>query len=125
MGDSIKELTEKVTAFRDVRDWRQFHNPKDMAISISLEAAELLEIFQWSGSDTEADTEEKRAKIKEELADVMIYCFLLAEEQGFNVSEIIEDKLAQNNRKYPVQQAYGKADKYTAYWNCKNGGTGE
>ena len=71
MGDSIKELTGKIVEFRDARNWRQFHNPKDMAISISLEAAELLEVFQWSGADTDADTDKKREKIKEELADVL------------------------------------------------------
>ncbi len=115
MSDSIKELTEKIVAFRDARDWKQFHNPKDMAISISLEAAELLEVFQWSGTDTEADTDKKLAKIKEELADVLIYALLMGNDLGLDISEIVSSKIDENNRKYPAEKAYGKADKYTAY----------
>lgn len=115
MNDSIKELTEKIVAFRDARDWKQFHNPKDMAIAISLEAAELLEVFQWSGADTGADTDKKRAKIKEELADVLIYALLMGNDLGLDISEIVSSKIAENNRKYPAEKAYGKADKYTAY----------
>ena len=115
MSDSIKELTEKIVAFRDARDWRQFHNPKDMAISISLEAAELLEVFQWSGADTLIDTDKKMAKVKEELADILIYALLMGNDLGLDISEIISDKLDENNRKYPAEKAFGKADKYTAY----------
>lgn len=111
MSDSIKELQSKVTKFRDDRDWKQFHNPKDLAISISLEAAELLEIFQWSGSDTSAGG--KKEKVEEELADVMMYCFLMADRMGLDVKEIINKKIETNNKKYPVEKAYGKADKYT------------
>ncbi|MBQ9156299.1 MAG: nucleotide pyrophosphohydrolase [Eubacterium sp.] len=115
MGDSIKELIEKIVAFRDARDWKQFHNPKDMAISISLEAAELLEVFQWSGADTEADTDKKMGKIKEELADVLIYALLMGYDLGLDISEIVTSKIDENNRKYPAGKAYGKADKYTSY----------
>ena len=115
MSDSIKELTEKIVAFRDARNWKQFHNPKDMAISISLEAAELLEVFQWSGVDTEADTDKKLGKVKEELADVLIYAFLMGNDLGIDIPEIISSKIDENNRKYPAEKAYGKADKYTAY----------
>ena len=121
MSDSIHELIQKTVAFRDARNWKQFHNPKDLAISISLEAAELLEVFQWSGSDTEADTEKKLDNIKEELADVLIYCTLMANDLGLDISEIVCDKLKENNRKYPADKAYGKADKYTAY--IQDGGT--
>lgn len=121
MNDSIKDLTDKLVAFREARDWKQFHNPKDLAISISLEAAELLEIFQWSGSDTEADTNEKVAKIREELADVLSYSLLLGHDLGLDISEIVEEKIKLNNKKYPVDKAYGKADKYTAYIDMKNG----
>ncbi len=112
MSDSIKELKDLAVSFRDARNWKQFHNPKDLAISISLEAAELLEIFQWSGSDTGVD-EKKRAKVKEELADVMLYALLMADVLDLDVSEIIKEKISVNNRKYPVEKAYGKADKYT------------
>ena len=115
MNDSISSLIEKIVAFRDARNWKQFHNPKDLAISISLEAAELLEIFQWSGSDVSASTEKKVTKIKEELADVLIYSFLLGHDLGLDISEIIDDKINLNNQKYPVDKAFGKAEKYTAY----------
>ena len=115
MSDSIKELTEKIVAFRDARNWKQYHNPKDMAISISLEAAELLEVFQWSGSDTAADTEKKIAKVREELADVLIYAFLMGNDLDFDIFEIVSRKIDENNRKYPAEKAYVKADKYTAY----------
>ena len=123
MSDSIKELTEKIVAFRDARNWKQFHNPKDMAISISLEAAELLEVFQWSGADTEADTDKKLAKVREELADVLIYAFLMGNDLGIDIPEIISSKIDENNRKYPAEKSYGKADKYTAY--VADGGKGE
>lgn len=115
MGDSIKELTEKVVAFRNARNWKQFHNPKDMAISISIEAAELLEIFQWSGPDVAVDTDKKLAKVKEELADVLIYALLMGNDLGIDISEIVSNKIEENNKKYPAQKAYGKADKYTTY----------
>ena len=115
MNDSLKDLTKKIVEFRDARNWKQFHRPKDMAISISLEAAELLEVFQWSGADTEVDTDKKLSKVKEELADVLIYALLMGNDLGLDIPEIINDKLAENNRKYPAEKAYGKADKYTAY----------
>lgn len=115
MTDSINELMNQIITFRDMRNWKQFHNPKDLSISIALEAAELLEIFQWTGSNTEIDTEEKLVKVKEELADVLIYSFLLGHDLGLNIPSIVMEKLAENNRKYPVKQAYGRADKYTAY----------
>ena len=121
MSDSIKELIEQVVAFRDARDWKQFHNPKDLAISISLEAAELLEVFQWSGSDTEADSEKKIKKIKEELADVLIYSLLMGNDLGLDISEIVNTKIEENNRKYPAEKAYGRADKYTTYMVAKDG----
>lgn len=121
MNDSIKELTDKIVAFRDARDWKKFHNSKDMAISISLEAAELLEVFQWSGEDVEADTENKLSKIKEELADVLIYSLLMGHDLGFDISEIVEQKIDTNKRKYPVDKAYGKSDKYTAYLSSGKG----
>ena len=96
--------------FRDDRDWKQFHNPKDLAISISLEAAELLEVFQWSGSDT--SNENKQEKIKEELADVINYCVLMADVCGLDIDEIVQEKIKVNNEKYPVSKAKGKSDKY-------------
>lgn len=107
----MDELMKTILAFRDERNWKQFHNPKDLAISISLEAAELLELFQWSAEDTTAV--EKRPQMKEELADVMIYCMLMADNLGIDIEEIIYDKMKKNGMKYEVQKAYGSKAKYT------------
>ena len=113
MPDSIKEIQSRITGFRDARNWKQFHNPKDLAICINLEASELLELFQWSGSNTSA--EGKEDQVKEELADVMIYCGLLADNMGLDIGEIITEKIDVNDKKYPVDKSYGRSDKYTAY----------
>ena len=110
-----KETVDLVKKFRDDRDWRQFHNPKDLAISINLEAAELLEIFQWSADDLEC--REKLDKIKEELADVLNYCLLLADRYGLDTDEIIREKVCKNELKYPVDKAYGNKAKYTELKN--------
>ena len=106
-----QETIYQILKFRDDRDWKQFHNPKDLAISISLEAAELLEVFQWSGSDTLC--EQKKDKIKEELADVINYCVLMADVGGLDMDEIVQEKIKINNEKYPVKKAKGKSDKYS------------
>ena len=105
------EAIQKVIQFRDERNWRQFHTPKDLAISLSLEAAELLEIFQWSGADL--DCADKRDKVKEELADVLMYAISLAEVCGLDMDEIVREKLALNAAKYPVEKCSGKSTKYT------------
>ena len=101
--------------FREERNWKQFHNPKDLAISISLEAAELLEIFQWSAGDVRC--EEKKDKMLEELADVLIYCILMADTCGSDLDEIILEKVKKNAEKYPVEKAYGSKKKYTELKN--------
>ena len=106
-----QETINQILAFRDDRNWKQFHNPKDLAISISLEAAELLEVFQWSAGDvTCAD---KMDKIREELADVVNYCVLMADACGLDLDEIVQAKIKRNNEKYPVEKAYGSKEKYT------------
>lgn len=105
-----QETINQIFKFRDDRDWKQFHNPKDLAISISLEASELLEVFQWSGSDT--SDEGRQEKIKEELADVLNYCVLMADACGLDMDEIVQAKIKQNNKKYPVEKAKGKSEKY-------------
>lgn len=105
-----KETIEQVLKFRDDRNWRQFHNPKDLALSISLEAAELLEVFQWSGADTVCES--KKDKIKEELADVLNYCILMADVCGVDMDEIVQEKIKRNNEKYPVEKAKDSAKKY-------------
>lgn len=111
-GSSMTEQTiNEVLKFRDDRNWKQFHNPKDLAISISLEAAELLEIFQWSAEDVRC--EEKMDKIKEELADVVNYCILMADACGLDLDEIVREKVKKNGEKYPVEKAYGSKEKYT------------
>ena len=106
------ETIQRVLQFRDDRDWRQFHTPKDLAISMSLEAAELLEIFQWSGSDVDCD-EIKLAKVRDELADVLSYCILMADVCGLDLDEIMNAKVSKNEAKYPVDKARGSAAKYT------------
>lgn len=111
MSDSIKEMQKQITEFRDSRDWSQFHTPKDLAISISLEAAELLELFQWTGSETEVP--DKLDELKEELADIFNYCFLMADRLDLDVEHIILDKIGKNNDKYPVDLSKGNKAKYT------------
>jgi len=107
----MREKTiNKILKFRDDRDWKQFHNPKDLAISNSLEAAELLEVFQWSGADV--SNEGKQDKIKEELADVVNYCVLMADACELDLDEIVQEKIKINERKYPVEKAKGRKDKY-------------
>lgn len=105
-----KETINEVLKFRDDRNWKQFHNPKDLAVSISLEAAELLEVFQWSGTDTLC--EGKMDKIGEELADVINYCILMADACGLDMDEIVIDKIKKNNEKYPVEKSKNSAKKY-------------
>ena len=105
-----QETKNQVLKFRDDRNWKQFHNPKDLAISISLEASELLEIFQWSGSDTVC--EDKLDKIREELADVLCYSILMADRCGLDMDEIVVEKIRENNEKYPVEKARDSAKKY-------------
>lgn len=106
-----KETVELVTSFRDERQWKQFHNPKDLAISLSLEAAELLEIFQWSGDDLVC--QDKIDKIREELADVLCYSILMADRCGLDMDEIIVNKMKKNGEKYPAEIARGSKAKYT------------
>ena len=101
-----KETMEDIHRFVHERDWEQFHTPKDLAISLSLEAAELLEIFQWSGTD-------KLPHMKEEIADVLVYCIQLCDVLDLDPEEIIRTKMAGNCAKYPVDKAYGSAKKYT------------
>lgn len=106
-----QETIDMILKFRDDRDWKQFHNPKDLAISISLEAAELLEVFQWSGSDVSGDG--KINKIREELADVLVYCVHMADALDLDIDQIVQEKMKKNNEKYPVAKAKGKSEKYS------------
>ena len=106
------EIREKVLKFRDERNWQQFHNPKDLALSLSLEASELLELFQWKTS--EEAVEKNLDKMKDELADVLIHAILFANETGMDIGSVIQEKLHKNALKYPVDKAFGKKDKYTS-----------
>ena len=111
----MDDLVKAVLAFRDERDWRQFHNPKDLAISICLEAAELLEPFQWKRSDEIADflaEGANRRRVADEMADVLILLVSMADMLGIDLVEAAHAKLAENARKYPVAQARGNAKKY-------------
>ena len=103
--DALKELTDKVYAFSEERDWHQFHTPENLAKSIAIEAGELLECYQWN---SQPDPE----SVAEELADVLNYCLLLARTLGLDPVEIIEKKLAVNAAKYPVDKCKGKSTKY-------------
>ena len=103
----ISELTQKLITFRDARDWKQFHNPKDLAVALSIESAELLEAFLWKSSE-----EASKDKIQEELADVLAYALLLANECGLDVTEIVSAKIEANSLKYPIDKAKGSAKKY-------------
>lgn len=106
-----RKIIDEILKFREERNWNQFHNPKDLAISISIEAAELLEVFQWSGTDLEK--QDKTQAMKEELADIFIYAILLSEKLGVDISEIIEDKLLKNGEKYQKEKSFGTSKKYT------------
>ncbi|MGI6392612.1 MAG: nucleotide pyrophosphohydrolase [Candidatus Izemoplasmatales bacterium] len=103
----MKEIIKKLLKFRNERDWEQFHTPENLSKSIVIEAAELLENFQWNNECKNTEN------IKEELADIMIYCLLLCEKMDFNVEKVINDKINLNNLKYPVNKAKGNAKKYS------------
>ena len=103
----IKEIIEELIKFRNERDWEQFHNPKDLALAINIESSELLEEFLWKKAE-----EAKVEKVKEELADVFAYAFLLADKYDFDVKQIVLDKIKSNGEKYPIDKAKGTAKKY-------------
>ncbi len=108
---TFEEAQRKALAFRDERDWKQFHNPKDLAISICLEAAELLEDFQWTGASTDVP-KDKLDNAKEELADVLMYCIDMADALDVDIPTIISEKTDLDAAKYPVDKARGSAKKY-------------
>jgi len=111
--DSIRDLTTRINAFRDARDWKQFHNPKDMAVSISIESAELLEQFQWKNAEEcEAHVQDNREAVADELADVAIYLFELADLLQMDLGQEMLRKLDKNAAKYPVEKARGSNLKY-------------
>ena len=105
--DTIKKLIEEIISFRDERDWKQFHNTKDLSLALSIEAAELNELFLWKKSN-EVDIK----RLREELADIFIYAILISEKEKFDIREIILSKLELNREKYPIEKAKGNAKKY-------------
>jgi NTP pyrophosphatase (non-canonical NTP hydrolase) len=107
----IKDITSELIAFRDERDWKQFHDSKNLATAISIEAAELNELFLWKNVDESENVDRKR--IEEELADILAYSFLMAEKHKLNVKEIVLNKIKSNSEKYPVSKSKGTAEKYT------------
>jgi dCTP diphosphatase len=114
-GGNMERILRQIRKFRDERDWMQFHDPKNMAMSVVIEASELMEHFQWKSKE-EVEKYLKspgnRQEVKDEIADVAIYLFELADNLGMDLCRAIRDKLKKNARKYPVQKAKGKHTKY-------------
>ena len=109
----LDELTRRIIAFRDARDWKQFHNPKDCAISLSLEASELLEHFQWKNKEEmEKYVVEHKKEIGEELADTLYWVLLMSHDLDIDVLKALDEKQTKNEEKYPVEKAKGKHTKY-------------
>lgn len=106
----LKQLQRRIIEFRDERNWKQFHNPKDLAISLSIEAGELLENFQWKSS--EEAIESRLENIKDELADIVIYAFLLSDALEVDLEQIISNKIKKNEEKYPIEKSFGSKKKY-------------
>jgi len=110
-------LLDQLLQFRRERDWEQFHKPKDIAVSLSIEAAELLEWFQWQ---TDRDIEkklktEKRQQLEDEIADVAVYLSYLCHDLRIDVDKAVANKMIKNSQKYPIDKVKGKSDKYTEY----------
>ena len=105
--DDLKELRAEIARFNEERDWDQFHNGKDLAVAISIEAAELLEAFLWK-----APEEARVEKVREELADVFTFAIQMADKYGFDIKEMVMEKLRRNAEKYPVEKSRGSAKKY-------------
>lgn len=113
-GDPYQALREDLRAFVSERDWDRFHTPKDLAVGLNVEAGELLEHFQWTDPAPEAIREEgDLEEVRREVADVLLYCVLLADVLGFDLVEAGQDKLALNRERYPADEVRGSASKYT------------
>ncbi len=111
---NIEEFTQRIIKFRDARDWRQFHNPKDVSLSLVLEANEVMEHFQWKNSEEmEKYVVEHKDDIGEELADVLYWVLLMSYDLKIDILDSLEKKIRKNEGKYPVEKAKGKHTKYT------------
>lgn len=112
-SDELQKLVERIVAFRDARDWKQFHNPKDLALSMVLEAAEVMEHFQWKNSEEMAEyVKTNKTDIADELGDVLYWVLLMGHDLHIDVLQALDDKLKKNEEKYPVDKAKGKHTKY-------------
>lgn len=110
----LQKLTEKIVAFRDARDWKQFHNPKDMALSLVLEATEVLEHFQWKNSEEMAlHLKKRKDEIAKELADVLYWVLLMSNDFDIDIEKAFKQKMLENTKKYPAAKAKGSHLKYT------------
>ena len=113
---TIAELTDKIRAFRDARDWAQFHKPNDMAAAVAIEAAELQEHFLWKTHEESAEHLVRHGdEVAEEMADIAIYLMLMADDAGIDLGQAIETKLVINEKRYPADKARGRNNKYTDY----------
>jgi len=111
--NKIDKILQKIKKFIDERDWNQFHNPKDLALSLSLEAAEVLELFQWKNKKQAQDyIKNNKERLSEELADVFYWTLLISSKFDIDIVEALEDKLEKNKKKYPIRKSKGRADKY-------------
>lgn len=111
--DPIKRLTKKIVSFRDKRNWKQFHNPKDLALSLVLESTEVMEHFQWKNSqEIEDHIKKNKVEISEELADVLYWVLLISHDLKIDVEKALDRKLEINENKYPVEKAKNKHTKY-------------
>ena len=113
---NLTELTRRVVAFRDARDWKQFHNPKDVALSLVLEATELMEHFQWKNpAETAKYVVRAKEEIGEELADVLYWVLLMSHDLNIDIDAALKKKIKKNEAKYPVEKARGSSAKYTEF----------
>ena len=111
--DKFKSLTKKIIEFRDARDWKQFHNPKDLALSLVLEAGEVMEHFQWKNeAEIEKYIKTNRDEIGEELADVLFFILLMCYDLNINISDALDKKMKKNEKRYPVEKSKGNHTKY-------------
>jgi NTP pyrophosphatase (non-canonical NTP hydrolase) len=111
-----KEILEKLLIFRDQRDWKQFHNPKNLASSIVIEASELMEVFQWVESSKSEECAKKNIqRVSDEIADIMVYILYFCNDLGIDIDKALEDKIATNDKRYPADKAKGNSKKYTEF----------
>jgi len=112
--DSLRHLIQAAVAFRDARDWAQFHNPKELAVSLCIESAELLQLMQWhKGPDLQKVIQEKHPHLQDELADVLFSVLLMAHELNLDLGQSFLDKLQKTAEKYPIEKSKGSPKKYT------------